>query len=453
MKFKGFKLLIPVIILSAFVLTGIIFSDLYAAKKEEPKPKVLAKIGDRVITEADLDAELEQIPVYARKRFLKKEGKKDILDKMVKDELLYQAALDMKLDQDPEIKRNLENMKKRILSNAYFTQYIRDDMKSNDEKIKKYYEEHKAEYKIPAKVKIRHILQDTKNRAEDIKAKLDKGEDFINLAKSESTHDATKNNGGYIGWVAQNNSIPYLGNVSEITDVIFKLAKNDITEPIKSAMGYHIIKIEDMKPEEYRSLDQVKNQISDALMVSEADIEKYYNDHLDEYKQDARIKISHIQFETKDTADKVRKELIDGASFIELAKVHSTDKSSANSGGSVGYVKKNGYIRGIGKDTAITDELFKLEEENLSSVFQSKKGYHVFKINEKEPERQKSLEEVKTLVRNQLLRESKELNMNRSFDNLKKKYKCTVNYDELEDSPESEIEQDNQGMPALFPGR
>ena len=429
---------------------GLISSDLLAEDKNNSGSKVLAKLGDIEITEADLNAELEQIPVYARKRFLKKEGKKDILDKMIKDQLLYNAALEMEMDKDPEIKKNLDNMKKRILSNAYFTKYIRDSVKSDDSAINKYYEDHKTEYRIPPKVKIRHILKNTKNEAQEIKKKLLKGSNFNILAKEESTHDATKSNGGYIGWVNENNNIPYLGDIPEIRDVIFKQKKDDLTDPIKTSFGYHIIKIDDIKPEEYRDIEQVRNQISDALLVSDEDINKYYKENQDKYKQEARLKISHIQFDTKDEAEKVLKELKDNASFTEMAKAHSVDKSSANSGGSLGYIKENGYIRGVGKDINITDALFKLNQGELSEVVQSKKGSHIFKVDEKEAEKLKSLDEVKTLVRNQLLRESKEKNLNNAFDNLKKKYNCVVFYDNLTDSPESDFDEQEQGLPGLF---
>jgi len=452
MKFKDLTLRFLVVTVALIIVSGLTASDLFAKEKEEAGAKILAKIGDKVITDADLEAELEQIPVYARKRFLKKEGKKDILDKMIKDELLYQAALDKKLDQDPEIKKNLENMRKRILSNAYFTKYIRNKTRADEEAIKKYYEEHKSEYRIPPKVKIRHILVSSKNKAEEIKSKLEKGADFKELAKSESIHEPTKSNGGYIGWVTENGNVPYLGNVPEITDVIFKLEKDDITGPIKTIKGYHIIKIEDKKSEEYRDIEQVKNQISDALMVSDEEIEKYYKEHPDKYKQDARIKISHIQFDTKEDAEKVLKELKNNASFTEMAKVYSKDKSSANSGGSLGYVKKNGYIRGIGKNPEITQALFQLEEGELSEVLQSKKGYHIFKIDTKEPERLKPLAEVRTLVRNQLLRKRKEENLDKAFEDLKKKYDCVVYYDQLTDSPEAALKDDEEqkGLPGLF---
>ena len=77
--------------------------------------------------------------------------------------------------------------------------------------------------------------------------------------------------------------------------------------------------------------------------------------------------------------------------------------------------------------------------------------FHIFKIDGKEPERLKTLDEVKTLVRNQLLRESKEENLNNAFENLKKKYNCHVFYDALTDSPESDMDDSEQGLPGLFP--
>jgi len=236
--------------------------------------------------------------------------------------------------------------------------------------------------------------------------------------------------------------------------IIFKLKKDQFSDPIKTDKGFHIIKVEDAKPEEFRKLDEVKSQIADKLSVSDQDVEKYYNEHPEKYKDEAKIKISHIQFDSKEEAEKVLKELKGKASFSEMAKQYSKDKSSASSGGSIGDLKRNGYIRGVGKEQEITDTLFKLPEGALSDVLKSTKGYHIFRIDKIEPEKQKPLNDVKTLVRNQLLREQKEAGLESAFDNLKKKYKCTVSYDLLTDSPESEMETgEDQGIQNMFMGQ
>jgi foldase protein PrsA len=86
--------------------------------------------------------------------------------------------------------------------------------------------------------KISVILTDTKEKADQIKARLGKGEDFKEVAKTDSIQEQTKTNGGYIGWVNENGNIPFLGDTPELMGIIFKLKKDQISDPIKTAKGF-----------------------------------------------------------------------------------------------------------------------------------------------------------------------------------------------------------------------
>lgn len=151
-----------------------------------------------------------------------------------------------------------------------------EDIKVTDEELKKYYNEYKP------KVKASHILVDDEKTAKEIKAKLDKGEDFAKLAKQYSKDTGSAQNGGDLGWFGPGKM------VEEFEKAAYTLNVGEISNPVKTQFGYHIIKVTDK--EKKKSFDEMKEEIEYEVKKSKLDTSKVQS-KLDELMKDANVDI------------------------------------------------------------------------------------------------------------------------------------------------------------------
>lgn len=129
-----------------------------------------------------------------------------------------------------------------------------------DEDIETYYNENKASFATPEKVRASHILVATKEEAEEIKKELDNGADFATLAKEKSTDTASAANGGDLGFFSQGDM------VESFEKAAFALDINEISEPIQSDFGYHIIMKTDYQAATNPTLEEKKEDIRKTLL-------------------------------------------------------------------------------------------------------------------------------------------------------------------------------------------
>jgi len=418
-----------------------------APPEQEGQKVVLAKIGDVVITQDDLDQEIADIPIYMQRKFKTKSGKLELLNRMVENELLAKAAVDAGLDKDPAIMRKIEQSRKKILQNEYYRRYLRNRVGVPDEKIKEYYEAHKDKYKTKARARVRMILFNDEQAAQKTLAELRKNPDkFAELAKARSKDELTARSGGLIGWVTDGGYIRGLGRDPQVNKAIFSLSVGQISDVVKTRKGsWAIVKVENLEPEKYRPLDEVRRRIADELLVSDKQIEEYYNAHKDEFVSKERVKARVVVLENEKQAKRARKQLLKNLSvrtFTDYAKKHSIDKTNARNGGYLGYITRGRYIPGIGRDPSVEDIIFSLGENQISKPVKTRKGWSIFYVEKKEPSKLKPLERVKTLITNKLRRQMREKAQSEAMDALKKKYGCQVFEDrvtgEESSSPASE---------------
>lgn len=131
---------------------------------------------------------------------------------------------------------------------------------NNQKLLESAYEENKAIYNKPEEIKARHILvkgDDAKNldKLKAIKAKLNAG-NFASVAGKETEDPSGKSTGGELGWFARGKMVP------EFEDVAFNLKKGQISEPVKTQFGYHLIFLEDKKEAQVKTLDDVKSDLA-----------------------------------------------------------------------------------------------------------------------------------------------------------------------------------------------
>jgi len=234
--------------------------------KEAPT-EVLAQIGKTVITGADIDALIDTLPPDFMASVKTKEQKKNFLNAYVQGSILAMEAKAQNIDKKKSMQTRIEYMVMGLLAQEYAMDVTAKVPKTTDADIKKYFESHKAQFATPAMVAAKHILVKVDAAAkpeeqkaalakiEGIKKELNGGANFEKLAEKYSDDPGSKSRGGDLGL------FPKTGMTPEFTQAAFALKKGEISNPVKTVFGYHIIKVYNIKPESTSTLKDVMPRI------------------------------------------------------------------------------------------------------------------------------------------------------------------------------------------------
>src|SRR5215475_9342099 len=213
--------------------------------------KVLAKVNGAEIKQSDVTmAEEELAPSLAQMDPATKD--ENVLAFLIDMKIVAKAGEDEKIADTPEFKKRLEFTKNRLLMDSLLA--AKGKAGTTDEAMKKVYEEASKQISGEQEVHARHILVETEDEAKAVKAELDKGADFAELAKKKSK-DPGASDGGDLGFFTKEQMVP------EFSAVAFSLEPGKISDPVKSQFGWHIIKVEEKRNRKPPEFDQVKAQI------------------------------------------------------------------------------------------------------------------------------------------------------------------------------------------------
>ena len=176
------------------------------------------------------------------------------------------------------------DIRAQIISEKIFSE-VTGEVKVTDEQIAAYYEKNKAQYSQPESREVRHILVKTKKQADDLYAQLQGGGDFAALAKKFSEDTGSKANGGKL-------TISKGQTVAPFDQTAFLLAANDISKPVKTEFGYHIIQpLGDTKAAKVTPIGEVKESIKQQLQQTEKN--EAMTKWVDDLKKDYKDKVSY----------------------------------------------------------------------------------------------------------------------------------------------------------------
>lgn len=242
--------------------------------------KLIAEVNGVKIYQEDLFNLLSSIE--DKNRFNSKEGLNILADELVNQELLLQDAKENKLDNEEEFAKELEIVKNNMLKN-YAMHKIFEKVSVSEDEIKNYYEENKDTLFSPVTYTASHILLENEEMADKVMDEINKGLDFKDAAIKYSI-DPTKNNGGSLG------SFPKGVMVKEFQEGLDSLKIGEISKPIKTQFGYHIIKL-DNKVDSSNTYDDIKDKVKSTYemvkrqekyiekikdLTKKAEINKYY---------------------------------------------------------------------------------------------------------------------------------------------------------------------------------
>jgi parvulin-like peptidyl-prolyl isomerase len=240
--------------------------------------KELAKVNDVSISDRDLTLSLSSLNEGQKGSVLKdSNSRKQILQDVIDRELVAQDGEKMKLDQETEFKELMVLYKKQFLASRVLEKMV--GPKLTPATVKKYYESHKYQFS-PDQARVQHILvADEGEATKMLQLAKDPKNDFQDLAEKHSKDPSAKNNRGDLGFVPRGQFVP------EFTEAMFSIPEGEIGGPVKTAFGYHIIKVIQKKMAKPLEFHEVELQAREAL--KQELIRNYVND----LKKQAKIKI------------------------------------------------------------------------------------------------------------------------------------------------------------------
>lgn len=316
----------------AFSITG---CKMIEKTPEAIQKTVLAKVGDEKITMADVNSELQADIDYLIETYgedyenniddsLKEQLKTvrtQVLEQLVDDKVLITKGTELGyMPSDDELATAIEEEKAKFveayggedglkealeyygMSDEKFNSFVENMVKTekvkeamikdvtvSDEEVEQYYNDNIDEYTVKAGANAKHILFETEEEAQDAKNKIDSGETTFEDLYSQYTSNAS------LGTKPLSEDLGYVENDQEGYDTDFlagfkTLKEGEVSAPVKSSFGYHIIKVEGVQTEEkVTSLDDVKDTIKSTLLSEKQ--EETYNSTLEEWKKELNVKL------------------------------------------------------------------------------------------------------------------------------------------------------------------
>jgi peptidyl-prolyl cis-trans isomerase C len=230
---------------------------------------ILAKVGDAVITKDDMIAIMRNLPQQQAQEVAGFEGRQRLLDEMVAGELFYIQAMEKGLDKEEGFLKILEDSKRALLQ-SYAVRQLFSGIDVTEADINDYYEANNAQYQSPEQVEAKHILVDSEDKCQEIKEEIKGGMSFEEAARTYSSCPS-KERGGDLGAFGRGAMVP------EFENAAFELEVDEVSEPVKTQFGYHLIKVTKQVAAGVKTLDEVKGQIHQQLVMQQQS-DLYHNE-------------------------------------------------------------------------------------------------------------------------------------------------------------------------------
>jgi len=263
-----------------------IFTIVLGCKKQQPKGKILAKVGETILFEDEFYALLPVEEIVK----LTPSQKKELLKKWIDTELVYQEARKEGIDKEEDIRIKLKELERELVANAFIERYLAKIGSVDEQEVRKYYDTHKEEFGTERKVA--QIVVTDSAVAEELRTKLLQGEDFSKIAKEYSI-DPSRVRGGVLGYIRRGD----MPQLPELEEAIFKLKKEkEISPLVKTIYGYHLIKLIDIKKlPSPPTFQEVEDEIRAHLNLMRK--KESFNKFLDTLRKKVRIEVHYELFE------------------------------------------------------------------------------------------------------------------------------------------------------------
>jgi peptidyl-prolyl cis-trans isomerase C len=250
-------------------------------KPTDAKSEVLAVVNGHEITQMDIDQLVQQYRPEARGRAAKNKGQ--VMRNMVTLEILSQEAKKQHLDQDPLIQAQIRLRINDVLARTLVQKSIEEHAAVTDETIRKHYEASKDKYTVSEEITASHILVKSESEAQEVLEDLKQGKDFAEVAKARSIGPSAPK-GGALGTFGRGRMVPAFEAAA------FALQKDEVSGPVQTQFGYHIIKVTDRTAARTKPLDEVREDVRNAL------VSRYVDTLLTDMRHKAKIQVIHPDY-------------------------------------------------------------------------------------------------------------------------------------------------------------
>jgi peptidyl-prolyl cis-trans isomerase C len=236
--------------LGALALAAVVLAAPTALRAQASDPVVARANGvdihqsDLALAEEEVGASMPQMPPDQKHEYL--------ITYLADIIILSQAADQQKIGDRPDVKHRIDIERNKVLMESLLQSTGQAAV--TDEAMHKVYDDAVKQMPPEQEVHARHILVATEDEAKDIEAQLKKGADFATLAK-EKSKDPGAADGGDLGYFTKDQMVP------EFAEAAFKLDKGQISDPVKTQFGWHIIEVEDKRIKPTPTFDEVKSQL------------------------------------------------------------------------------------------------------------------------------------------------------------------------------------------------
>jgi len=243
-----------------------------AAPLAQAADGIIARVGDQEIKASQVTPYLDNLSEPDRASLLKNPGAlSQAVRTLILQQVLFKEAVASGWDKTPDVAAQLERVRQGAIAETYLQSIAKVPAGyPSEEDVKTVYEARKADLKVPAQIRLAQIYiavpkdapkeaQDkARTRVEEI-SKAVKSGDFAAVARDRSEERETASRGGEVGWLAESQLQP------EIRSKVASLPKGAVTEPVRLADGWYVVKVLDLKDAHTATLDEVKDQLVRAL--------------------------------------------------------------------------------------------------------------------------------------------------------------------------------------------
>ena len=228
---------------------------------EKSDSPVIAEVAKESITQDDFIREVSRVPEWARAQFQGDEGKEKFLEELIKRELIYQQAQKMRLNKDKEYLDKVEEFKKMTLVSLILKKEVEEKAEMSDAEVKAFFDQNEDKFTVGTQLRASHILVETEDEANAIHDKIKNGADFAKLATSLSKDKGSAEKGGDLGYFGRGKMVP------EFERAAASLKPGEVSSPVRTRFGFHIIKLRDIKKGDPANFDQSKESIKKQLLA------------------------------------------------------------------------------------------------------------------------------------------------------------------------------------------
>lgn len=242
----------------------------------------VAIVGGRRFRAHEVDSLIQALPSNVRDQVRDRDGYKRLVDRMVSEEAVYQAAKGSGLERDPAFQADVARTTRDLLVRQYYQRRLDGVPAPADSSIQAYYKDHESDYAVSARVRVRHIQLATRAKAEALRKRLVGGGLWDALCRANSTDERTKKDGGLLGYITPDAEVVAgIGKAPAIVAAAFALKEGEISQPLHSDKGWHLIRVDGYEPKRFQPLEALHDRIAAQLRTkAQEDFSKSFLDSL-----------------------------------------------------------------------------------------------------------------------------------------------------------------------------